>query len=87
VLRREAAALGRLSKRTGDDAAAWRAGVEDFYNAHVDFVVEALGLSRSYAVEYARSQQRLILELGAEALETWEERCAEPLAALIMEAE
>jgi HK97 family phage portal protein len=86
VVRRETAALSRLSKRTEGEPEAWRAGVQEFYAEHERFVVEALHLSADDAASYVAEQHLTLAEHGSPAVTQWEPGCVERLATLALAA-
>ena len=85
VVRREQGALAKVAERAGPDAAAWEAGVRDFYAAHPAFVAEALKLPQGEAIAWAESQMWSVLAEGPEAVAAWGRTQSDQLAAMALE--
>lgn len=86
VLRREAAALGRLARRCeGESRDLWAAGVGEFYSEHAEFVRQAMRLSVRAAATWCAEQRAELVAKGAQLLtDEWEIARAEDLAALAL---
>lgn len=72
VVRKELSAMRRLAEKTGDDQAAWHAGVTAFYADHGRFVAETMRIPEHQGVQYAHDQRDELLARGPVAMETWE---------------
>jgi HK97 family phage portal protein len=71
IIRKEQAAMARLAERTGTDTAAFRAGVDTFYDTHGREVAETLHIPEPEARRYARSQRAALLADGPSAMDDW----------------
>jgi HK97 family phage portal protein len=96
ILRRELGAIVGTEARRGAahrlaaDPKAWKAWLAEFYADHVDFVVEALGVSRAQALAYCDSQRTAALAgvaalLGGLEVEAWEAEHVPALVSLVLE--
>jgi hypothetical protein len=84
IIRKEQAAMARLAERTGTDTAAFRAGVDTFYDTHGREVAETLHIPEPEARRYARSQRAALLADGPSAMDDWIVDRADYLAKLAM---
>jgi len=71
LLTQEAEELAALAAKHSKDPAKWRAAVGSFYGRHAATVASAMDVSAESAAEFCREQERLAVEGGAAALETW----------------
>ncbi len=87
VVRREIAAITKLAERAGDDVAAFRAGVDEFYREHASHVAEQLHVPGHAALRYARGQRAQLLSDGIGVMDSWLVDRVEQLTALMMDQE
>lgn len=87
VIRREVAEMTKLAERSAGDVGGWRAGVEEFYGRHGEFVASALHIADSVATRYAQAQRDDLLASGLSAMETWLTDRVDTLTELAMQQE
>jgi HK97 family phage portal protein len=67
AVRKEAASLGKLAERTGGAGDEWRAGVQDFYREHSEFVARLLRVPDETAERYCEGRVAALVEHGPAA--------------------
>jgi len=84
VVRKEIAAMGKASRRSAGDAALWAAAVDEFYDGHVETVMQTLQIGRREAMGYCTEQAEALLARGVAAMEEWETRRVADLIEIAM---
>lgn len=86
VVRKEIAAVARISRRHPESSDPWKAEVREFYASHADHVAQTLCISPTAAGIYVAEQVRELSECGAGLMADWETRRVADLVHLVMEA-
>lgn len=81
VARKESLALVKAAEQKGEE---WWEQVESFFEAHVDFVSQAMAVSTETAQAYVDLGVNRLFMNGREALDGWDQKRAAELAALTM---
>ena len=85
VIRRESAAIAKLTERTGTDRAAWVAGLDAYYAEHASTVARDLHVPDHVARRYAHEQLARLLTEGPAAMSDWMTDRVPALAAIAIE--
>ena len=82
VVRKEMAAMGRVSERVNGDADSWETAVTDFFSSHAPFVSQTMRISLDSAVGYCNGGKWELLTEGAAVMADWPTRRVRKLADL-----
>lgn len=86
VVRKEIAAVARISRRHPESSDPWKAEVREFYAGHAGFVAQTLCISPKDAGIYVADQVRELCDDGPGLMADWETRRVADLVHLVMEA-
>lgn len=86
VVRKETAAIGRLSGKHAEQSDDWRAAVNDFYADHARFVAQTLRVHPRTAQVYVNEQLGELFGGGAPMMADWEVRRVADLVQMAKEA-
>lgn len=82
VVRKEIAAMSRVSEKVNGSQDNWETAVIDFYTAHAPFVSQTMRISLDSAVAFCNNGKWELLTEGAAAMSDWELRRVQKLADL-----
>jgi hypothetical protein len=80
VVRKEIAAMSRVSERVNGDADSWETAVIDFFSSHALFVSQTMRISLDSAVSFCNGGKWELLTEGAGCMADWPTRRVRRLA-------